>query len=490
MKTDERLSGALQENILALLCFDAKHARMVRHSLTPQHFESAVFREVAGIAIDFIDQFGEPVAEHLPDHLEHILKGEDARKAKSYKRVLDDLFASRDGINGEYVVSQLHKFVRQQNMKSAVLKVVEALEDRRIDEAEVAWQKGLVSGVAAFEPGIDLADPAQALTFLQNADRPLLTGIEALDRFDVGPAPKTLFLLTGALGKGKSWGLMHLGRAALMQRKVVVHITLEMSAEKTVQRYMQMMFAVTKNRRRSSGPGVPRITKEFDGSIRTIEFDDLEKMGLLSLTDDDIHGQLSRLVTRRLGRRAAFKVKKFSSGQLTVPGLNAYLDGLERFERIIPDVLIIDYAELMKLGEGDKKRGSIGQLFVDLRGIADERNLSLITASQVNRPAIGKTTNNETDLSEDISKGFTVDTMVTYNQTAMEERMGLARLFVAKNRDGEGKMTALITQAYAMGQFCTDSVVMSDRYLASLAPRVDRDDDDDERRPPPRGRRR
>ena len=60
-RDDERLSGALQENILAVLCYDAAHCKIVRHAVKPQLFESSVFREVAGLAIDFIDQYGEPI---------------------------------------------------------------------------------------------------------------------------------------------------------------------------------------------------------------------------------------------------------------------------------------------------------------------------------------------------------------------------------------------------------------------------------------------
>lgn len=480
MNADERLSGALQENILCLICFDTKNAKMVRGALTPQMFESAVFREVAGIAIDFIDQFHEPVGEHLPDHLEHILKGEDTRKAASYKKLIDELFIAKDGVNGEYVISQLHKFVRQQNMKSAVFKVVEAIEDGRIDDAEIEMQKGLNRQIISFEAGTDLANADQALKFFDSTEKPLLIGIDALDRFEVGPSPKTLFLLTGPLGKGKTWGLMHIGKYALLQRKVVVHITLEMSEEKTVQRYLQMLFSITKRR---GGACVPRITRSFDGGINSIEFEDLE---LPSLEDEGIREMLTQRIKRRLVRRAAFKVKKFASGTLTVSALNAYLDGLERFEGIVPDVLIIDYAELMQLDQKDR-RGSIGQLYVDLRGIGDTRNCAVVTASQINRPGIGKTTSDETDMAEDISKGFTADVVVTYNQTLMEHRMNLARLFVAKNRDGEGKMTALITQSYTSGQFCLDSVLMHDNYLQSIK---GRGGDEEEDEAPPRTRRR
>lgn len=473
MEDDNRLSGAMQENVLVLLVFDEKHAKIARGSLTVQHFESSVIREVAGIALDFLDQFGRPVGDHLPDHLEHILKGDDERKANSYRALLENLFGAREGLNGAYVLSQLHKFVRQQTIKSAVRKVVECMEDGRIDDAEVEMQKGLNSGAVSFEPGIDLANPDQALTFLDDSEKPFLMGVAALDRYGVGPARKTLFMLNGAMGKGKSWGLGHIGKFALLQRLNVVHLTLEMSAEKTVQRYLQSMFSISKS---ESNVKVSRFNKTFDGSFQSIEFDTLQPV---TLHDPNIRAILKSRIERRLAKRAAFKVKKFASGQLTMPALRAYLDSLERFEGLMPDMLIIDYAELMQLGTGDSKRGSIGQLFVDLRGLADERNMAVVTASQVNRVGIGKMVSDETDLAEDISKGFTVDTMVTFNQTDMEYKAGLARLFVAKNRDGEGRMSALITQSYAMGQFCLDSVPITDRYLSSLRPVANQDEEDE-----------
>ena len=72
MATDDRLSGALAENILVLLCF-SDEAKMIRSCITPNLWESAVYRDVCAHACDFLDQFGEPIREHLPDALEKIL---------------------------------------------------------------------------------------------------------------------------------------------------------------------------------------------------------------------------------------------------------------------------------------------------------------------------------------------------------------------------------------------------------------------------------
>ncbi len=134
---DEKLSGALQENVLTLLCFSEDFATTIRHSITQNLFESAVFREIAGHAIDFIDQFKKPIGEHLPDSLETILKGSDKRKARSYTGVIDNLFGAKNDVNGPYVLSKLNEFVRQQHLKSGVVAAVAALEDGRTFDAKI-----------------------------------------------------------------------------------------------------------------------------------------------------------------------------------------------------------------------------------------------------------------------------------------------------------------------------------------------------------------
>lgn len=455
--SEERLTGALQENILTLLCFDKKYASLVRYAIKPQLFESAVFREIAGIAIDFLDQFKEPVGEHLPDHLEGILNGDDSRKASTYRKLVENLFIAKDSVNGEYVSAQLQKFIRAQNLKSGIVAAVEAVEDGRIDEAEVIIQKALNSQVVTFESGINLSNPEQAMKFLDSDEAAMLTGIEALDNLGIGPARKTLFTLLAPLNRGKSWGLAHLGKWALLQQLGVLHITLEMSDTKTVGRYLQSFFSITK---RQAEVRVPTMLRGRSGELTDVSFEQVMRP---SLEDPGIRAYLASKVRREFRKRPRLLVKSFATGQLSINALNAYLDNLERFEKFVPDVVIIDYADLMQI-DPKNRREEIGSNFINLRGIAVERNLAMITASQTNREGINAKVIDETNLSEDVSKGFTADTIITYNQTQAEHAMSLARLYVSKHRDGDARMMALITQAYAMGQFCLDSTIISPDY--------------------------
>lgn len=476
-KPEERLSGALQENILTLLVFDDAACKTIRGSVTPQLFESSVFREVAGHAIDFIDQFGSAIGDHLADSLEHVLNGDDKRKAASYKRLLDNLFLARDGVNAEYVISQLHKFVRQQNLKSAVVRAVEAIEDGRIDAAEVELQKGLNTQVNVFSKGVSLGDVNDALSFLDIDQPALMTGISELDRRGIGLQRQEMLAIMAPAGFGKTWGLIHLGKWSLLQRQCVVHITLEMSERRCTQRYLQAFFAISK---REANVRLPTLKKDRDGGMTDVFFEEVQRA---SLQDANIRSVLESRIKREFRRRPPLIIKQFATGTLTMRQLESYLDGLERYHKITPGVLLIDYPDLMAL-DTENLRTATGAVYKELRGLAVARNFALGVASQSNRAGAQARMVEATHAAEDYSKIATADTILTYSQTTAEKKLGLARLFTAKARNEEGAFISLITQAYGIGQFALDSAHLGAadywEYLAGNGKRKGNNDEGDD----------
>lgn len=450
---EEKLSGALSENILTLLIFSDEYSTIIRHGITPNLFESAVYKEIANHAVDFLDQFHTPIKEHLADSLEGILKGSDKRKASSYTRILDNLYLSKDAINGEYTLSQLHKFVRQQQLKSAVVEAVEAIEDGRIDQAELSLQRGLSNQVISFEPGILFSDPSQSLRFFEQEEDGILTGVEDLDRHGICLRPQELFLMIAPAKKGKSWWLTHIGKTALMQRKNVLHITLEMSEAKVAQRYVQSFFSITK---RQAEVRTTIFKKNESGSLVDLDFDTVTRP---TFSDAKMRKTLAARLAKEFKTKSPLMIKQFPTGQLTISMLKAYLDGLERFQKFVPDVILLDYPDLMRV-DSDNLRLDLGQIFKEVRGIAVERNCAVGAVTQGNRQSATAKTVTDSMVAEDYSKIATADNVITYTQSKEEKALGLARLFVSNARGDEDKFTVLISQAYAMGQFCLDSTYM------------------------------
>lgn len=477
MDQEQRLSGALQENILTLLCFDDHAAKLIRSTVTPKLFESAVFREVATQACDFLDQFGTAIKEHLPDTLEHILKGDDKRKATSYQRLLDNLYSSSTSVNSEYVLAQLNKFVRQQTLKSAIVKAVEAMEDGRVDEAEVEMQRGLNSQIVTFDSGLNFSDPAQVMGLTDDVEEEGFDlGIPELDSVGVIPRRKEMMMLIAPRGRGKSWFITHCAKMGLLQRWKTVVITLEMSEKRYGARFLQSFFSLST---RESEVTLARLVKGKDGGLQDVLHEQVEAMVLRQPKTNEF---LARRISRQFSRRPPLWIKQFPTKACTMPMLEAYLDGLERFHGFTPDLVIVDYPDLMS-HDMKNKRLELGEIVEGLRGLAVKRNAAMVTVSQPNAEGERATTITGNMASEDISKLATVDVMLTLNQTLAEKKLGLARLWVDKARNNTDKFAVLITQSYNIGQFCMDSCRMSDSYWEYLSDNTDRprrrDRDDD-----------
>lgn len=492
MDNDERLSGALQENILTLLCFDDKNCKIVRAAVTPQLFQNAVYREVAGVAIDFIDAHGETVKEHLPDQLEDILKGEDARKASTYERLVKSLFSARDTTNGDYVVSQLHRFVRQQNLKSSVILAVSALEDGRIDDAEVELQRGLSRQVMAFSPGLRMNSAEDLSAILDNPEEEgFELGIPELDSRGLFPRRKELTMMVAARGMGKSWFITHCAKHAVIRGWSCIIVTLEMGENPYGARMLQAFFSIS---RREAEATVTRFVRDRRGGLSEMVSERLERW---TMRDNDIKSKLMSRVKKAFGRRAPLVIKSFPSGSLTIAQLEAYLDGMERFEGLTPDVVLLDYPDLMEL-DTKNLRIELGSVLQKFRGMAQRRNFAAIAVSQGNRESETATTVSTAQIAEDISKLATADLLYTYSQTAVEYALGLARLLVGKARNEASKFSVLVTQAYALGQFCLDSIILRSDYWDMLDDKDQGSDRGQRRRreepgddpPPPRAQRR
>lgn len=465
IKDDERLSGAMQENVLTLLCFDSERSKLVRHAVQPNIFESAVYKEIATQAINFLDQYGTSIGEHLPDTLEHILQGTDARKARSYKSALEGLFHMKDQLHGEYVLQQLNKFVRQQTMKSSIVRAVELIEDGKVDDAEVTLQEGLSKQIVSFDGGTQLSDTSKSLKFLDNRDHNgFFLGIEELDRADCMARRKELLLFLAPRGRGKSWFMTHVAKMGAIQRACVVIFTLEMSEEAYSERLVQAMFSISK---RDNVVNIPILSKDGDGVLTHIDHEELQRH---ALTDPDIKPYLASRIRREFKRKPPLIVKEFPTGTLTISMMKAYLDGLERFQKIKPDIIIVDYPDLMDI-DSKNLRVDTGKVYAALRGIAVDRQCAMVVASQGNRESETARTVTGSMAAEDISKIAISDTVLTYSQTPGEKRMGLARLLVEKNRRDADKFQVLIGQSYQMGQFHLDSVRMGGDYWEMVEPR-------------------
>lgn len=458
----------LQDNVLTLLVFDKKHVPILVNNITPDLFEGGVYRDIAEKAISYYQKFKEPVGTHLPDLLNTKLNKGDAN-SQIYSETLEYLWDSKDGINPDYVIQSLNTFLYQQNIKLVIKEAVELLNQDRVDDAGTALQSIKDRQLNVFDPGIRFAtDKNKIFRFMDRVDNYILTGIPELDALEICPAPKELYTFVGLSNRGKSWFLIHLAKMALLQRKRVLYITLEMSEDRVAQRLLQSFFSITKRPENELTRAYFR--RDGLGNLLDIDFQRINKV-LMSYKDADIRKKISEKLDTLPFDKKNIIIKEFPTGQLTIPQLKAYLSNLEAFYNFHPDLILIDSADLMYLDQAHM-RIEIGRTYKDLRGVAVERICPMVTVSQMNREAMGLRWATSKNLAEDFSKLMISDNLLVYNQTSNEYDHGIARLFVDKSRNDLRELKVLIAQAYTFGQFYLDGVKMFDRDWSIIESRT------------------
>jgi intein/homing endonuclease len=269
-----------------------------------------------------------------------------------------------------------------------------------------------------------------------------------------------------------TWAALHMSKVLNRFGKKVAYITLEMSEDKIAARLIQSMLSMTKRKQEVK---VSRLHKDKAGKFIGVG----EKTMFRPFLQNEKAYSLIEKRLNPLRRRPGIFIKRFPTGKLTVPMLNAYLDQLEHIERFIPDAFVIDYPKLMDKGDPKYVRQTLGKISEDLRGIAVERNMAAIILSQSNRAGYKAGLVDLEHQGEESITNETSDTIITYNQTKAEKARNLARLYVAKSRGDLAQFQVLISQAYAMGQFALDSIMLSSATHYEKMLNGDENDEDD-----------
>ena len=461
---------SLQENILSVLCFSDAAAGIVVGLVDPRLFDNEIYRRIAQAAINYHNRYRRPPRVHVADLLDTELASNDKTRARAFRNALRNLYRSKkEGFNEEYILTSLREFLRQQHLKAGILKSARLLQAGQTEEAQSAILKSIAKHDAALDIGLRMRDAIPLLRELRTSDGDewFRTGITALDELGIGPTRKTLTLLMAATNRGKTWGLIHFSRALMQQRLTVLHVTLEMSEKRILSRYLQTIFSMKRPGAKASKVPFTRVKSADDGTFLKSTVRHKFRQALTTFTG--LKKVKRKLITQKMLPRLKLIVKEFPTGSLTVRELESYLDNLERVARFVPDVLVLDYADLMDI---DKKflRTDTGRVYQELRGLAVKRNIVVITATQSNRGGEDTSLITLRHASEDYSKMATSDLVITYNQTRAEKQTGVARLFVAKARDERSGDIIIMGQSYEVGQFHTSSALLTNvnAYMKSL----------------------
>ena len=294
----------------------------------------------------------------------------------------------------EYAKDKSLEFCRNQSMKGAILQSVDLLKEGKFEEIQKTIEDSLKISTEQ-DMGHDYFDSFKSRQQV-HVRSCIPTGFPLLDQstvLDGGLAHGELGVVMAPTGGGKSFMLVNFGYGALAAGKNVVHYTFELSETHVGNRYDSRITSIpTKELRSRMGEAETHLAN-FNG------------------------GQL--FIKEYPPKVATINTIKFHMGRLLSNGFS-------------PDLIIIDYGDLMKSRRGyDQKRFELESIFEDLRALSMEMKLPIWTATQSNRDGFNDDVITIDKVGEAINKAMVVDFFGTFSQR---------KFHVGKNRMGQANI--------------------------------------------------
>lgn len=133
---------------------------------------------------------------------------------------------------------------------------------------------------------------------------------------------------------------------------------------------------------------------------------------------------------------AKLAIRQFPSGRATTAEIEAYILTLAERWGVMPGLVCVDYADLLaSTRRSSEKRFELSEIYTDLRAIAVDLDIALLTATQTNRESMGKERINLENLAECFDKAAIADIIMFLCQTEDEQKENRGRLFFGKNRN-------------------------------------------------------
>jgi replicative DNA helicase len=395
--------GNLEYLILNYSLKDRSFWLKVFENIKPKYFEKSYNKEVFKLFRDYFQEYNElPELDVAKNELRDI--EEDLIDGIYNQKTPHDESSTR-----EYVYNNTLRFIRHKMMSDKLSKSVELMEEGRFDEIGEEIKEVLIFNMDT-SLGVKLEDIDERYRRINELmTEKVPTGFPQMDAvLHGGWAKKELYSVAAPPGVGKSIFLANWAINALKQNLNVLVYTLEISEERLSQRHDAILTKIPMD---ELALDIERLKKKYSMVAKTI--------------------------------KTNLWVKEFPTKTVTVNHLKSHAEQLMLYENFVPDVILIDYAGLMKptyrTGDGYE---DLKTIYEDLRGWAGEANVPIVTAAQTNRKSLDekggtKEIITQAQVSESLGITQTLDLFMTISQSRQEKEEGIINLYFDKHRHGE-----------------------------------------------------
>ena len=398
----------VETTILRNLIHDEEYLRKVIPFIQPDYFDShqdrVIFEEIA----QFIVKYNKPVSQE-------ILKIEVENRSD----INDDEFKEITGvltsldiqvINSEWLVDTTEKWCRDRAIYLALMSSIKIADGQDEKKNRDAIPTILSDALAvSFDNHIGhdyLEDYEQRYESYHRKEEKIPFDLEYFNKITKGGLPnKTLNIALAGTGVGKSLFMCHMASSVLLQGKNVLYITMEMAEE--------------------------RIAERIDANLLNVNIQEITD--LPKIMYDSKVNNLSKKT------QGSLIIKEYPTASAHSGHFKALLNELSLKKSFKPDIIFIDYLNICassryKAGSNVNSYSYIKAIAEELRGLAVESNVPIVSATQTTRSGFGSSDVDLTDTSESFGLPATADLMFALIST--EELEGLNQIMVKqlKNR--------------------------------------------------------
>ena len=402
------LMERIETTILRNLIYDEEFSRKVIPFIELDYFEQRTEKVIFEEISKFIIKYGSSITtEALAIQLED--RDDLTETEIKESRDIVSLFTD-NSVDGQWLVDTTEKWCRDRAIYLALMESISLADGKDDKKGRDAIPSILSNALAvSFDNHIGhdyLEDYEDRYESYHRKEERIEFDLDLFNKITKGGIPnKTLNIALAGTGVGKSLFMCHVASSVLLQGKNVLYITLEMAEEK--------------------------IAERIDANLLNVN--------IQNITD----------LPKAMFEKKVHKLKKKTEGELIIkeyPTASAHaghfkalLNELSLKKSFKPDIIFIDYLNICassryKAGSNVNSYSYIKAIAEELRGLAVEANVPIVSATQTTRSGFASSDVDLTDTSESFGLPATADLMFALIST--EELEGLNQIMVKqlKNR--------------------------------------------------------
>jgi replicative DNA helicase len=405
---EKEIENQIPTHILNHLINDEEYCRRVIPFLKKEYFEGT-HKVVFDLIVDFVTTHNKiPSGKVLELELKKVQAPDDVR-TRSW--ALIEEITNKSDIDVEYLLKESEKWCRDKAIYNAIMESIQIIDGKKKDVNDGAIPELLSNALGvSFDPNIghDYIDNSEdRFDFYNTKEGRIPFDLDYFNRITKGGLPnKTLNIIMAGTGVGKSLFMTHCASANLQLGKNVLYITMEMAEE--------------------------RIAERIDANLM-----DLPIHMLATLPKNVFNNKISKIAHASIGKLI---IKEYPTGAAHTGHFRALLNELKLKKNFIPDIIYIDYinicasARIRGLGGSINTYSYVKSIAEELRGLAVEFNVPIVSATQTTRSGYSNTDVGLEDTSESFGLPATADLMVALITTEELEELEQMLVKQLKNR--------------------------------------------------------